>query len=93
MFPAVALGVAVAVLAADLLPGLGLTPAVVAGVAAGAAAAIRAPFFGALLAALLVGSAAAETIPIAVIAAVAGWLVASALSPPPTEAEPLHAPA
>ena len=93
VFPAVALGVAVAVLAADLLPGLGLTPAVVAGVAAGAAAAIRAPFFGALLAALLVGSAAAETIPIAVIAAVAGWLVASALSPPPTEAEPLHAPA
>jgi MFS superfamily sulfate permease-like transporter len=36
-------------------------------------------FFGALLAALLAGSAAAETIPIAVIASVIGWLVATAL--------------
>jgi MFS superfamily sulfate permease-like transporter len=35
--------------------------------------------FGALLAALLAGSAAAETIPLAVIASVIGWLVATAL--------------
>lgn len=93
VFPAVTLGVAVAVLAQDLLPGLALTPAVVAGVAAGAAASIRAPFFGALLAALLVGSAASETMPIAVIAAVTGWLVASALSPRPAADEPVSSPA
>jgi hypothetical protein len=36
-------------------------------------------FFGALLAALLAGSTAAETVPIAVIASVIGWLVATAL--------------
>ncbi|MFF5297215.1 chloride channel protein [Paractinoplanes globisporus] len=78
-FPAVTLGVAVGVLAALVLPGLDLTPAVVAGLAAAAAAALRLPFFGALLAALLAGSVAAETIPIAVIAAVVGWLVATVL--------------
>jgi H+/Cl- antiporter ClcA len=82
VFPAVALGVALAVLAESVLPGLALTPAVIAGVAAGSAAALRAPFFGALLSTLLAGSAAAETMPIAVIAAVAGWLVALALQPP-----------
>jgi H+/Cl- antiporter ClcA len=86
VFPAVALGVALGVLAENVLPGLALTPAVIAGVAAGAAAALRAPFFGALLATLLVGAAAADTIPIAILAAVTGWLVASALQPP--EAEP-----
>jgi H+/Cl- antiporter ClcA len=77
-FPAVALGVAVGVLASVLLPGLALTPAVVAGLAAGASAALGLSFFGALLAALLAGPAAAETIPIAVIASVIGWLVATA---------------
>ena len=42
-------------------------------------AALVLSFFGALLAALLAGSAAAETIPIAVIASVIGWLAATAL--------------
>jgi hypothetical protein len=63
------------VLASILLPGLDLTPAVIAGVAAAASAALGVSFFGALLA----GSAAAETIPIAVIASVIGWLAATAL--------------
>ena len=69
-FPAVALGVAVGVLGSIVLPGLDLTPAVIAGLAAAASAALGLSFFGALLAALLAGSAAAETIPIAVIASV-----------------------
>jgi H+/Cl- antiporter ClcA len=78
-FPAVALGVAVGVLGSIVLPGLDPTPAVIAGLAAAASAALGLSFFGALLAALLAGSAAAETIPIAVIASVIGWLVATAL--------------
>ena len=78
-FPAVTLGVATGVLASMVLPGLDLTPAVIAGLAAAASAALGLPFFGALLAALLAGSTAAETIPIAVIASVIGWLVATAL--------------
>jgi H+/Cl- antiporter ClcA len=78
-FPAVTLGVVTGVLASILLPGLDLTPAVIAELAAGASAALGLSFFGALLAALLAGSAVAETIPIAVIASVIGWLVATAL--------------
>jgi H+/Cl- antiporter ClcA len=78
-FPAVTLGVATGVLGSLLLPGLDLTPAVIAGLAAAASAALGLSFFGALLAALLVGSAAAETVPIAVIASVIGWLVAAVL--------------
>ena len=62
-----------------VLPGSDLTPAVIAGLAAAASAALGLSFFGALLAALLAGSAASETIPIAVIASVIGWLVATAL--------------
>ena len=50
-----------------MLPGLDLTPAVIAGLTAATSAA------------LLAGSASAEAIPIAVIASVIGWLVATAL--------------
>jgi MFS superfamily sulfate permease-like transporter len=50
-------------------------------------------FFGALLAALLAGSAAAETVPIAVIASVIGWLVATALQQRETRHQPSRAPA
>lgn len=78
-FPAVTLGAVTGVLASIVLPGLDLTPAVIAGVAAAASAALGLSFFGALLAALMAGSAASETIPIAVIASVIGWLVATAL--------------
>jgi chloride channel protein, CIC family len=74
-FPAVTLGAVTGVLASIVLPGLDLTPAVIAGVAAAASAALGLSFFGVLLA----GSAASETIPIAVIASVIGWLAATAL--------------
>jgi H+/Cl- antiporter ClcA len=78
-FPAVALGVAIGVLGSIVLPGLDLTPAVVTGVAAGASAALGLTFFGALLATEMAGPAAAEIVPIAVIASVVGWLAATAL--------------
>ena len=91
-FPAVALGVAVGVLGSIALPGLDLTPAVIAGLAAAASAALGLSFFGALLAAMLVGSAAAETIPIAVIASVIGWLAATALQKRESHHESRQAP-
>ena len=58
-----------------------------------AAAALGLSFFGALLAVLMAGSAAAETIPIAVIASVIGWLVATALQQRATRHQSSPAPA
>ena len=68
IFPAVAIGVMVGVLASIALPDFALAPGVVAGLAGGAAASLKLPFFGALLAALLVGLTATGTAPIAMIA-------------------------
>lgn len=82
IFPAIALGVAIGVLTADLLPGLETTPAIATGIAAATAAVLRTPFTAVLLATLLVGSSAADTVPIAVLAAAVGWLVATALPNP-----------
>ena len=70
-----------AVLAAFVLPGLEPTPAIVTGLAAGSAAVLRAPFFGALFATLMAGSAAAETVPLAILGAVIGWLIAVFFDP------------
>ena len=44
VFPAIAIGVAAALVGADLLPGFETTPAVAAGIAAGTAAVLRVPF-------------------------------------------------
>ena len=82
VFPALAIGVAIAMLGADVLPGLETTPAVAAGIAAGVAAVLRVPFTAVLLATLLIGSASADVAPIAVLAAAVGWLVAVALPNP-----------
>jgi chloride channel protein, CIC family len=82
VFPALAIGVAVAVLAADVLPGFDTTPAVAIGLAAGTAAVLRAPFTAVLLATLLLGSSFGDVAPIAVFAAATGWLVAVALPNP-----------
>jgi hypothetical protein len=57
-----------------------ITAGVAVGVAAGGAAALRAPFFGALLSALIVGTNGTNTIPLAIIGAVIAWLVALAAS-------------
>jgi chloride channel protein, CIC family len=82
VFPAIALGVAAAVAAADVLPGLNTTPAVAAGIAAGTTAVLRVPFTAVLLATLLMGSSAFDVAPIAVLAAAIAWLVATALPSP-----------
>jgi len=82
VFPAIAIGAALAVAGADLLPGLETTPAIAAGVAAATAVVLQAPFTGALLASLLMGSSAVDVAPIAVIAAAVGALVAVAVPEP-----------
>jgi H+/Cl- antiporter ClcA len=97
VFPALALGTAIGVATADLGIGVHTTPAVVAGIAAAWTATLRAPFSGALIAALLVGSGASGATPVAVIAATVGWLVAAALPNPedrwaPALDEPAPAP-
>jgi H+/Cl- antiporter ClcA len=87
VFPAIFLGVAVAmlaVLAFDTSP----TVAVAMGTAAGTAAGTRLLISPVLIAALLVGTAGADAIPAAVIAAAAAWLTATALEPPPSQPPP-----
>lgn len=79
-FPGAFLGGAIGVLAHIVLPGCDLTPAVIAGLAAATTGVFDTVIFGALFAAFLAGSAiSAETLPIAVIAAVLGWLVTTAV--------------
>ncbi len=82
VFPALAIGVAIAMVGADVLPGLEATPAVATGIAAGVAAVMRVPFTAVLLATLLIGSSSVDVAPIAVLAAAVGWLVAVALPNP-----------
>ena len=60
VFPAIALGTALAVAAADILPGLDSDACRSGGIAAATAAALQAPFTGAVLGTLLVGSAAPD---------------------------------
>ena len=88
VFPAIALGVALGVAAANILPGLETTPAIATGIAAGTAAVLRVPFTAVLLATLLVGSSAFDTAPIAVLAATVGWLAATALPNPEDRVPP-----
>jgi len=79
IFPAIFLGVAVASFAAVLF-GLSPTAAVAAGAAAGTAAQTRLLVTPVILAALLVGSAGVDAVPLAVLAAAAAWLTVTALS-------------
>jgi chloride channel protein, CIC family len=82
VFPAIAVGVATAMAAANVLPGLHTTPAVATGIAAGTTAVLRVPFTAVLLVSLLVGPSALDVAPIAVLAAAMGWLVATVLPNP-----------
>jgi H+/Cl- antiporter ClcA len=82
VFPAIALGVAAAMVAANILPSLNTTPAVATGIAAGTTAVLRVPFTAVLLATLLMGASAFDVAPIAVLAAAMAWLVATALPNP-----------
>jgi hypothetical protein len=90
VFPAIAIGTALALAAAALLPGLEVTPAVAMGVAAGTAAVLRAPFSAALLSSVLVGSSAAEVAPLSVLAAAVAVLVVVVLPDPKPVAAPAH---
>jgi H+/Cl- antiporter ClcA len=87
VFPAIAIGVATAMVAADVLPGLHTTPAVATGIAAGTTAVLRVPFTAVLLVSLLVGPSAFDVAPIAVLAAAMGWLVATMLPNPEDRAQ------
>jgi H+/Cl- antiporter ClcA len=82
VFPAIAIGVAAAMAAANVLPGLHTTPAVAAGIAAGTTAVLRVPFTAVLLVSLLMGASAFDVAPIAVLAAAVAWLVATVLPNP-----------
>ncbi|HMS72150.1 MAG TPA: chloride channel protein [Baekduia sp.] len=88
IFPAVLIAIAFGALCAEVLPGLDVTPAVLAATAAASAAALRAPFFGAVLATLLAGSLAADVAPITVLAAVVAWQATTLLPAPPAEEAP-----
>jgi H+/Cl- antiporter ClcA len=87
VFPAIALGVAAAMVVANLFPSLHTTPAVAIGIAAGTTAVLRVPFTAVLLATLLMGSSAFDVAPIAVLAAGVAWLVATALPNPEDRAQ------
>jgi len=82
VFPAIAVGVAAAMVAANVLPGLHTTPAVATGIAAGTTAVLRVPFTAVLLVSLLMGPSAFDVAPIAVLAAATAWLVATMLPNP-----------
>lgn len=82
VFPALAIGVALGIMVADVLPGLETTPAVATGIAAATAAVLRVPFTAVLFAVLLLGASAAAVAPIAVLASAVGWIVATALPNP-----------
>lgn len=93
VFPSLFLGVGVGVLAHTLDGSFSITAGIAVGVAAAGAAALRAPFFGALIAALLVGTAGTHTIPLAIIGAVVAWLMATAASGNETPETPVDQPA
>jgi H+/Cl- antiporter ClcA len=88
VFPAIALGVAAAMVAADLLPGLHTTPAVATGIAAGTTAVLRVPFTAVLLVSLLMGASAFDVAPTAVLAAAMAWIVATVLPTPEDRMQP-----
>ncbi len=80
VFPAIFLGIAVATFAVEWL-GVSPTLAVSVGTAAGMAATTRLLLTPMVFAALLVGSNGVDTIPAAVLAATAAWLVITRLNP------------
>ncbi|MFC5220287.1 chloride channel protein [Streptomyces coerulescens] len=91
IFPSLFLGAAVGVLLAPL-PGLGLVPAMAAGMAAAAAAALRLPVSSAVLVVLVMGSTAMT--PVVMLSAVVAFVTVQMLPPgravpvPGTPAQP-----
>jgi hypothetical protein len=88
VFPAMFLGTAAGVMAAQL-PGFELTPAVVVGIGAATTAALRLPLSGLVIAAVLSLQAGAGAVPLAIVGVVIAYLTAQALAPkPPPGSEP-----
>jgi H+/Cl- antiporter ClcA len=79
VFPAIFIGVAVAMIPAAVF-GQSAAVAVAVGAAAGMAACTRLLFSPVLFAALLVGIGGQDTVPAAVLASVAAWLTTTAVS-------------
>jgi H+/Cl- antiporter ClcA len=79
VFPSIFLGVAIASLTVTLF-NVSPTLAVAVGTAAGMAAATRLLFASLIVATLLVGSSAIDTVPATVLAAAAAWLTATTLA-------------
>jgi H+/Cl- antiporter ClcA len=82
VFPAMFLGTAAGVLAAEL-PGFELTPAVVVGIGAATAAALRLPLSALVIAAILSLQAGTGAVPLGVVGVVVAYLTAQALAPTP----------
>jgi H+/Cl- antiporter ClcA len=80
VFPALFLGAAAGVLFAPL-PGLGVIPAMAAGMAAAAAGSLRLPVGSVILVVLLLGSS--DMIPIVILAAVVAFVTTELLPPGP----------
>lgn len=93
VFPAIAIGTALGVAAADLLPGLETTPAIGACIAAATAVTLRAPFTAALLGFIIVGSPAADVAPLIVLAAAVGVIVAVLIPEAPRQKAQSRSPA
>jgi len=83
VFPATFLGVGIGVAAALLVPALSLPALVAAGIAASCAAILKLPATSALLAFLLVGTAGVAVTPLAIIGAVIGAALRTALDASP----------
>ncbi|SFB45725.1 H+/Cl-antiporter ClcA [Nocardioides alpinus] len=79
VFPAILLGAGVGVLAADLLPGLGLVAALAIGMGAGMAV-TGLPVTSVVLVALLLGDAAVDLVPVVILAVVVALVTEERLS-------------
>ena len=81
IFPAVLLGVATGELL-DGLPGLGATPAIAIGMAGFAVSMLRLPLSSVVLVTLLLAPAGVGVVPMAILSAVAAFVVTELIDPP-----------
>jgi H+/Cl- antiporter ClcA len=82
IFPAIFLGAAAGVAAADL-PGMSLVPGVAMGMGAMSAVMLGLPLTSTLLAALLLGTPALNALPLVIVAVVVAHVVSARLTPAP----------
>lgn len=87
VFPAMFLGVAAGLMAAQL-PGFDLTPAVAVGLGAAVVTALRLPLSAVVLATLLTSQAGLGAGPLVIVGVVVAYLVANVIDPPADEPQP-----